>query len=901
MPVSLVGSYTGFSALPVQTGGTFFPSDIAQSAAASTNSFLNNGVYGDPALVSSGGPVFASHGGVFFSSPVSVSLVAFGRDNSGFFSDAAGTYLIQATSNPMNSLDGNTNWETVGVVNNFANTSLPSPALRHVFQFENQLSGSNLLTGVFGIRVLVPFRGQSQLDELEVYSTPLPASSTSYTGTVAGVQLASGQYTPGGNVSLVPPSPIGVPSGVYLSAPGVLFSPNPAQIAFNATSGSFLTQCSTIGPVTVSFGTLQTPALYGTSTTFCYGSLLAVQPVPLTVLRGNSFVVTLQLVPPPTSATEFVVRVSSRYVEPGTERVYFAAGQSTAQVNFNTDPNGPVGDVQIEFRSRQLRLYLPLTISVRIVGQITSSLSSSLAAGAILPYRVTTPETVTLVPPITQQLLIDNADNIKNNASIQVNVTAPFALVAPSNSLTFVSGQASSSITVFPTQLGQFLVNITSPYHLPLVIPVTVQGSLFASLPTAIRIGTLSQFELSVEPAPSSPLVVSISATNGLTVPPNATFTTTSPSVPLSLSASTSAVPGTATVTFSAPGYVTLVFPITVSKSPVCAAGSVLAANAATCAVCPANFLSGQVCSGGQCVASTVSQLQARCVCSPASLGRACEYVYGGQFGYSSFTTAGTSLTSTPTLGNSAATVLSVPANLLAAGNDPINGGSGQVILESVSASNTFVSSLPWVDVTTQPVPTSPLATYTIAPTSFAAGFVFDVLNLDNTPVTPLASPIGVHYYPDQSASEDLRYLVLYYWTGSSFVPAETTCATPAAPVYSQAAGSVYYQLCKQGQYVWYIRQPVFPEVPVVPSVAHPLPPPSFPRNNPDVGNVVAGTTGATGVQPQAGVQPDFVYEDLAFDPEPLRQPLYMASHSSASTLSCAVALLVFTIVVALF
>jgi hypothetical protein len=151
-------------------GATAFAKDlIGNGSFAPTHTIggLNDGIYGNPnSWIGNSTNSFA---GIAFASPRMVGRVAFGRDNTGSFSDRAeGIYTVQYTTVPgPTAATPEASWTTVGTIT--VNADLGAPALRHVFAFAP--------VEVTGIRVIVPGNGVSSgacVDELEVYAPQEP-------------------------------------------------------------------------------------------------------------------------------------------------------------------------------------------------------------------------------------------------------------------------------------------------------------------------------------------------------------------------------------------------------------------------------------------------------------------------------------------------------------------------------------------------------------------------------------------------------------------------------------------------------------------------------------------------------------------------------------------------------
>ena len=142
------------------TRGVAFAKDFIPGFAAHTIPHLNDGIYGNAnSWIGNSANSFA--GISFGSRPILINRVAFGRDNTGVWSDRAiGTYTVQFTTvaNPNASTPDNS-WISIGTIDT---ATLPNPARRHVLSFSTW--------SVTGIRVIAAVEGIA-IDELEVYNS----------------------------------------------------------------------------------------------------------------------------------------------------------------------------------------------------------------------------------------------------------------------------------------------------------------------------------------------------------------------------------------------------------------------------------------------------------------------------------------------------------------------------------------------------------------------------------------------------------------------------------------------------------------------------------------------------------------------------------------------------------
>lgn len=176
----IVPGATGGALTLVQTGGTImatnystaagatpFAKDVIPAAPTHSITWLNNGTYGNAS--SWIGNSLNSFCGVSFGTTRTIGSVAWGRDNTGTYSDrCAGTYTLQyTTAATVNA--ATTAWTTIGTITYASNA--PANANRHVYSF-TEVSAT-------GIRLICPgnsFTDGACIDELEAgpYIAPPP-------------------------------------------------------------------------------------------------------------------------------------------------------------------------------------------------------------------------------------------------------------------------------------------------------------------------------------------------------------------------------------------------------------------------------------------------------------------------------------------------------------------------------------------------------------------------------------------------------------------------------------------------------------------------------------------------------------------------------------------------------
>jgi parallel beta-helix repeat protein len=148
--------------------GTAFAKDLLPGFPAHTISNLNDQLFGNgESWIGNSTGTFA--GISLGATPVTISSIAFGRDNTigGFTDRTLGLYTLQYTTQP-NPTDATTAWTTIGTLSYGAagGTNYASPSKRHRYFF-NPVAAT-------GIRLLVPaggLAGGTCIDELEVYAS----------------------------------------------------------------------------------------------------------------------------------------------------------------------------------------------------------------------------------------------------------------------------------------------------------------------------------------------------------------------------------------------------------------------------------------------------------------------------------------------------------------------------------------------------------------------------------------------------------------------------------------------------------------------------------------------------------------------------------------------------------
>lgn len=171
------------------TAGTAFSASEIGLAPHSTAN-LNNGTYGNSSSWIGGA---TSSAGILFSSASNLGSFAFGRDNTGGYTDrSGGTYtLYYTTDSGLNS--GNAyaaNWTSLGLLD-YTGSPPPNPSLRHVY---NLTSG---VTNATGFRI--DSAAGTAIDEIELYAsaaTTAPQPGASNLGGSLGSSLSRNANSP---------------------------------------------------------------------------------------------------------------------------------------------------------------------------------------------------------------------------------------------------------------------------------------------------------------------------------------------------------------------------------------------------------------------------------------------------------------------------------------------------------------------------------------------------------------------------------------------------------------------------------------------------------------------------------------------------------------------------------
>lgn len=149
------------------SGAKAFAKDVISGYEEHTVGHLNDGVFGNAhSWVAGSDSTFV---GIAFSEATTFSSLAFGRDNTGGYTDRyVGLYTFQYTTvaNP-DASTSDADWISFGVV--YLDSAYPDATgyLRHRFEFSP-------IAGATGLRILIEGSGIG-IDELEVYAVPEPS------------------------------------------------------------------------------------------------------------------------------------------------------------------------------------------------------------------------------------------------------------------------------------------------------------------------------------------------------------------------------------------------------------------------------------------------------------------------------------------------------------------------------------------------------------------------------------------------------------------------------------------------------------------------------------------------------------------------------------------------------
>lgn len=157
---------------------------------------VNDGTYGNASSWLGSASNLNAYIGLGFSTPISIGSIAFGRDNTGTYTDrAAVRYWFEYSTNYVPGSPITTgNWTQVGPTLfepafNYISSPPPDPSFRHLYNIDT------IRTGVTGIRFDVPAVGNNTyqgaaIDEIEVYAThasaiPEPSTYAAFAGLAA--------------------------------------------------------------------------------------------------------------------------------------------------------------------------------------------------------------------------------------------------------------------------------------------------------------------------------------------------------------------------------------------------------------------------------------------------------------------------------------------------------------------------------------------------------------------------------------------------------------------------------------------------------------------------------------------------------------------------------------------
>lgn len=564
----------------------------------------------------------------------------------------------------------------------------------------------------------------------------------------------------------------------------VTVSPSSLSFSSSVSTNSFTVTCGAITDVEIQF--LQGSTVVASSRTLCKGLITVTNPIT-EIIRGNDFVLDVQLTPTPVEVAQLIVSEDNPIIIPGTDRMTFAVGQSNAEAKFFV-PKAEVGPVNVQFRSVSLFDYggancQDVIFPINVLGTITTSLQ-----GATIGDGVSVEVQVFISPPAAGTVVV----NIDENG---------FGTATPTQ-LVFQNGEFVKTFRYYPiatTAPETQTITFTSDFYATLDEDFTVIGSIFTDIPPVVS--TFASEELTVALLPgavSSPVTITLTSSSNIVVPSTLTVSAGASLVHYTLSATAE---GDAFVRFSAPGYTDFVENFTVADV-VCPAGSTTNSDGDLCVLCPGS--NGVSCSNnGACTFSTDRFNAARCDCNAGCSGSECQFCDGAEE-CEDFTSSG-GVFSFDNIPDVATFHVTVPAGLIDDGN-VVDGGDGTLCVEGYFPEAPFGNSV-------DPVATAFTVTNKVV-TALDTGFDIDIAVFDNTPAGSLQGPLTlqINYNPKEITQEEFEQSVLYYWNPSSqaWMPAMQTCPTSTRLASTDLqALTMTVNVCVTGQYHLFEISPV--------------------------------------------------------------------------------------------
>jgi len=549
----------------------------------------------------------------------------------------------------------------------------------------------------------------------------------------------------------------------------------------------------------------------GSQSAFCRGGISLDAPSSANI--GETFTVTVDLNPPASSPEDVTITVSNSLVAPATRRLTFASGQSSKAVSFRTT-NTSVGLVDITFTSRNLRSYGSVSITgFTVFGYISSNATANSVGKGVKTTIAVIPNPP---PPVDTNFTIDASS---------IGIFNP-------TELTIGAGEAFGVFTVTPNGEGSDFT-VTSPFYNELNDSLDVIGVLLLTIPETIGLTSVSA-TLAVDPTPSGSLTVSISTSSNIQ-----TVSSVVLSSPYDYFNVTGLSAGIATITLSAPGYVTTTFQFVVSNPPLCLPTQILSTDLLSCMNCPVEM--GVSCSGnGECVNSG---MQTACICYSSFFnGPACQ-----------FTEQPTTI---PTSGGLVGIPLSGPGSLVVQVPQLANGAN------DVDVIGFEIDPLNPTPGTVSPVDTKPVLLPAGTQVSvYPLGFYLEASSPVNNaglvdPTLPFT--ITLTFSPSTITVTKFLQAQLYLWNGQEWVDVQSTC--PSSSVKNINTLTATWTTCALGQFQVFIVVPAVVSPPTTPSeIDQQIVRTNATEQLPNL------TTGVTGVQPPLPPQPSI--DVNRFDP----------------------------------
>mmetsp|Transcript_16709 Transcript_16709/g.65273 ORF Transcript_16709/g.65273 Transcript_16709/m.65273 type:complete len:689 (-) Transcript_16709:36-2102(-) len=561
---------------------------------------------------------------------------------------------------------------------------------------------------------------------------------------------------------------------------------SPTSLAFSSTvsSGTFTVTCGAITDVEIQF--LNGGSVVASSRTLCKGLITVTNPIT-EIIRGNDFVLDVQLTPTPVEVAQLIISEDNPIIILGTDRMTFAVGQSNAEAKFFV-PKAEVGPVNIQFRSVSLFDYggancQDVIFPINVLGTISTSLE-----GATIGDGVSVEVQVFISPPAAGTVVVDIDEN-------------DFGTATPTQ-LVFQNGEFVKTFRYYPittTSPETQTITFTSPFYATLDEDFTVIGSIFTDIPPVVSTFAVEDLTIALLPGVvTQSVTITTESSDNVNVPSSITI---SAGFSLAHYQLTATAEGDAFVRFSAPGYTDFVENFIVSDVE-CPEGTTTNIDGDLCVTCPAS--NGDPCSNsGTCTFSTDRFNAARCECFDGCRGSECQFCDGLEE-CSSFTSSG-GLFSFGNIPDVSAFQVNVPAGLIDDGN-VVDGGNGTICVEGYFPEAPFGNAV-------DPSATAPTVSNKVV-TALDTGFDIDVAVFDNTPAGTLEGPLALHinYNAKLITQNEFEQSVLYYWNTASqqWMAASQTCPTSTRQQSTDLqALTITVNVCVTGQYHLFEISPI--------------------------------------------------------------------------------------------